>query len=154
MKKLEVYLAGLISTDFPLSLEWRPIAAAQLEAAGFAVRSPLAGKGNLKCVTTDGGITSTVTSNRSITLRDYRDVSECDIILAHLGLFLSKRPLVGTIAELAWAWQLRKPVIAVAADDDYLMRKHPFISEFVSQYVSTESEACEFITDYYGRVKP
>jgi len=148
--KRKVYLAGLISTDFPESLEWRDRVTPILEKAGFEVRNPLAGKGNLKCVTTDGGITTTVTTNRSIVLRDRRDVRESDIILAHLETFKSTRPLVGTIVELGWAWEDRTPIVAVAVGDNYLMRKHPFISEFVTQYWPTEQEAVDFIIRYYG----
>ena len=72
-------------------------------------------------------------------------------MLTHLETFGSARPLVGTIAELAWAWDQRTPVVAICAKDNYLMRKHPFISEFVSMYVETEEEAIEFLRRYYGR---
>lgn len=149
MKRV-VYLAGLISTDFPVSLAWRDKAALVLEEAGFEVRNPLAGKGNLKCITADGGITTTVTSNKSIILRDRRDVRESDIILVHLETFGSTRPLVGTIVELGWAWEDQTPVVAVALEENYLMRKHPFISECVSQYWKTLEEAVDYIIRYYG----
>lgn len=149
MKRI-VYLAGLISTDYPESLDWRDRVTLVLEAAGFDVRNPLAGKGNLKCATSDGGITTTVTSNKSIVLRDRRDVRESDVILAHLSTFGSPRPLVGTIVELGWAWEDQTPIVAVAAADDYLMRKHPFISEFVTQYWADLDEAVDFIIRYYG----
>lgn len=150
MSKRIVYLAGLIATEFPESLEWRKRVQPQLEAAGFEVRTPLAGKKNLKAETTDGGITTTVTSNTSIVLRDYRDVCESDIILAHLEVFGCPRPSCGTYSELAWSWQLRKPVVAIAKEDNYLMRKHPFISSFVAQYWPDEQAAVDYIIRYYG----
>lgn len=150
MKKRVVYLAGLISTDHPESLEWRTRITPRLEAAGFEVRTPLAGKGNLKCVTKDGGITATTTTNRAICLRDRRDVREADVILASLELFGSQRPLVGTLVELGWAWDDGTPVIAAVAEDNYLMRKHPFISEFVTKYEPTIDAAVDFIIHYYG----
>lgn len=149
MKRI-VYLAGFISTDYPESIEWRNRVTPVLEEAGFEVRNPLAGKGNLKCLTTDGGITTTVTSNKSIVLRDRRDVREADIVLAHLENFGSPRPLVGTITELGWAWDDQTPVVAVAAKENYLMRNHPFISEFVSQYWETIDDAVDYIIRYYG----
>lgn len=150
MKRV-VYLAGLISTDYPASLEWRNAVTPVLEEAGFEVRDPLAGKGNLKCVTKDGGITSTITENKSIVLRDRRDVREADVILVHLENFGSPRPLMGTLVELGWAWDDQTPVVAVAAPENYVMRKHPFISEFVSQYWPTLDEAVHFIISYYGQ---
>lgn len=149
--KRTVYLAGLISTDYPESLEWRDRVTPVLEDAGFEVRNPLDGKGNLKCVTSDGGITSSVTSNKSIILRDRRDVRESDIILAHLETFGSPRPLVGTIVEIGWAWDDQTPVVAVASADNYLMRKHPFVSECVTQYWNTVGGAVDFIIRYYGQ---
>lgn len=153
MKKRVIYLAGLISTDCPESLDWRTRVAPRLEEAGFEVRTPLAGKGNLKCVTNDGGITSSVATSRSICLRDRRDVREADVILANLELFGSQRPLVGTVVELGWAWDDRTPVIAAVDENNYLMRNHPFISEFVTKYCPTIDDAVEFIIKYYGSAK-
>ncbi|MGV0949064.1 MAG: nucleoside 2-deoxyribosyltransferase [Azonexus sp.] len=150
MKKRIVYLAGLISTDHPESLTWRDRVTPKLEAAGFEVRTPLAGKKTLKADTSDGGITTSVTSNRAICLRDRRDVREADVVLANLELFGSPRPLVGTVVELGWAWDDKTPVVAAVAEDNYLMRKHPFISEFVTQYWPTIDEAVDFVIRYYG----
>lgn len=150
MKKRVVYLAGLISTDCPESLEWRLRIAEKLEAAGFEVRTPLAGKKDLKSKTNDGGITSTTTTNRAICLRDRRDVRESDVILASLELYGSNRPLVGTLVELGWAWDDKTPVIAAVKEDNYLMRQHPFISEFVTKYEPTVEDAADFIIRYYG----
>jgi nucleoside 2-deoxyribosyltransferase len=151
MKQRIIYLAGLISTDVIESLEWRKRVAPILQESGFEVRTPLSGKQNLKTDSPDGGITSLSSNSKSICLRDRRDVSECDIMLVHLETFGCERPLVGTIAELAWAWDQRTPVVAICKADNYLMRRHPFISEFVSMYVETEEEAVEFLRRYYGR---
>jgi len=151
MKQRIVYLAGLISTEFPESLEWRKRLAPILEESGFEVRTPLFGKQNLKSDSPDGGITSGSATAKSICLRDRRDVRECDIMLTHLETFGSPRPLIGTIAELAWCWDQRTPVVAICAVDNYLMRKHPFVSEFISHYCETEDEAVDFLRRYYGR---
>jgi len=150
MKKRVIYLAGLISTDFPESLAWRERVIPQLEAAGFEVRTPLAGKKNLKSESKDGGITSTQTTNRAIVLRDRRDVREADIILANLEVFGCPRPSIGTYCELAWAYDDRTPVVAAVADDNYLLHNHPFLSEFVTKYCATLSDALDFIIKYYG----
>ena len=150
MKQRIVYLAGLISTEYPESLEWRKRIAPILADSGFDVRTPLFGKHNLTSNSPDGGITSNLDTSMSICLRDRRDVRECDIVLINLLTFGCPRPLVGTIAELAWSWDQRTPVVAICDKNDYLMRKHPFISEFVSRYVETEEEAIEFLRRYYG----
>lgn len=151
MKQRIVYLAGLISTDTPESLEWRIRIAPLLQDAGFEVRTPMFGKKKLDCDSKDGGLTSSSASSKSIVLRDRRDVRESDIILVHLETFGCTRPLVGTVCELAWAWDQRTPVVAICKPDNYLMRKHPFISEFVSHYADNEEEALDFLRRYYGR---
>jgi len=144
-----IYLAGLISTDYPASLEWRQYAESELAAAGATVLNPLRGKANLCEVSLDGGVTFPERTARDIILRDHSDIQAADTILVHLEDFGSPRPLIGTLYELAWCWQLRKPVVAVAKADNYLMRTHPFVSESVAHYLPTIEEAIEFIKSYY-----
>lgn len=153
MKRI-VYLAGLIATEFPESLNWRTRIAPLLVDAGFEVRTPLFGKQNLHTDTLDGGITSTSASSKDIILRDRRDVRECSVMLTHLELFGSPRPLLGTIAELAWAWDQKTPVVGIAADNNYLVRKHPFMVEFISHYVRDEEEAVDFLRRYHAHYVP
>ena len=144
-----VYLAGLISTNHPQSLEWRDDAAFKLDSGwGIDSLSPLRGKD--MTTSKDGGLTCAEQSSKSIILRDYNDIVQADVMLANLNLWGSTRPLTGTIMELAWAWQMKMPVVAVCAKDDALMRQHPFINECVSHYCETMEEAIEFIGRYYA----
>ena len=144
-----IYLAGLISTDYPGSLEWRQYAESELLAAGAIVLSPLRGEGNLVELSPDGGLTTPKRTSRDVILRDHSDIQVADTVLVHLEDFGSPRPLMGTLYELAWCWRLRKPVVAVAKADNYLMRTHPFVSESVAHYLPTIEEAVEFIKSYY-----
>lgn len=144
-----VYLAGLMSTDYPESFQWRWEIAPLLKKHNFNVVSPLFGKPNIFNDTKDGGITSSSSSSKSILLRDRRDVREADVVLVHLETFGSPRPLVGTIAELAWAYDQQTPVVAIAAPLNTLMRTHPFIKEFVAEYVADIHEAVAFLARYY-----
>jgi nucleoside 2-deoxyribosyltransferase len=146
MKK--IYLAGLISTDYPASLEWRDKITPYLEGAGFEVLSPMRGKKAFKLV--NGGLVDPNLSSKDIITRDYHDVEGSDVILMHLDGFGSPRPLLGTICEMAWAWQLKKPVVAIAAEDNTLMRLHPFVKETVSHYFTTVEDAASFAANYYG----
>lgn len=148
--KRTIYLAGLISTEFPESLNWRERIAPQLIKLGFNVRSPMSGKKNLKNDSPDGGISSSRLTSRDIILRDRRDVREADIVLAHLETFGSPRPLLGTIAELAWAFDQQTPVVGITAPGNYLMRKHPFMEQFVSHFVESEDEALGFLWQNFG----
>lgn len=154
MKRGTVYLAGLISTEFLASLEWRKLVTPVLREQGFDVLDPLRGKEDLSYASMDGGLNHKDLTPSDIVLRDYNDVKNSDIILMNLNTFGSTRPLLGTIAELAWAWYLRIPVVAVASSDDKLMRNHPFVKEFVAHYcvdLFGEEGALEFINCHYGR---
>ena len=58
--------------------------------------------------------------------------------------------MIGTIAELAWAWQLQIPVVAVIYPDNHLMTFHPFIREFVAHSFESVEYAADFVISYYG----
>jgi nucleoside 2-deoxyribosyltransferase len=158
-KQPTVYLAGLISTDHPESLAWRTRAEATLIEAGFPVRSPMRGKEKLSEVSPDGGVTNPALTSSDIILRDYNDILSCDILLTHLSLFGSLRPMIGTLFELGWAWQMRKPVIGISPSSlelfekqqFKLMRSHPFVTQAISHYFETEDEAVDFIINQWRR---
>jgi len=144
-----VYLAGLISTTHPESLAWRDEAAFRLvENCGLDVLSPVRGKD--MATSTDGGLSTPEQTNKSIILRDYNDIQQADILLVNLNLWGSSRPLVGTLMELAWAWEMKMPVVAVCSKGDRLMRDHPFVQECVSHYCETVEEAIDFIGRYHA----
>ena len=144
-----VYLAGLISTDHPESLTWRDEAAFRLvESWGLDVLSPVRGKD--MTTSKDGGLSTPEQTSKAIILRDYNDIQQADLMLVNLNLWGSPRPLVGTLMELAWAWEMKMPVVAVCAKSDSLMRDHPFIQECVSHYCETVEEAIEFIGRYHS----
>lgn len=149
MSKPVVYLAGLISTDVSKSLQWRVDVKPRLEDLGFEVLSPMRGKDPAKLVR--GGVVDPSLTARDIVLRDFNDIRRSTVILAHLEVFGGSRPLLGTIAELAWAWQLNIPVVGIADFDNvHNMQNHPFTREFISHYFTTHWEAADFIAHYYG----
>jgi len=145
----KVYLAGLISTERPASLQWRLDIAPKLQELGAYILSPMRGKQNLAKTSKDGGITDPALSPKDIILRDFDDVKRADIILVHLDTFGSDRPLTGTIYELGWAWQMQKPVVAIAAANNLLMRNHPFVKETIAHYCETQDEALEIMRRHY-----
>lgn len=143
-----IYLAGLISSDYPESLEWRSEASYVLRVH-FNVLDPLRGKGDLKEVSPDGGLNHPRLTAADIILRDYNDVAKSDLILVHLDDFGSPRPLIGTIVELGWAWLMKKPVVAIAKESNQLMRTHPFVVQCVAHYFQTLSQAVTFCIAEY-----
>lgn len=64
-------------------------------------------------------------SSKLIFNSDYKDVQECDIIVCDLTDI--KSPSVGCCFEIAWAFQLRKPIFIVS--DIPESNLHPFIRE-------------------------
>ena len=150
MKLPTVYLAGLISTTAPYSLSWRQEAEASLVDVA-TVLSPVRGKGNLFTESTDGGVTSNVLTSSDVILRDYQDIRKSDVILVHLELFGSDRPMMGTLFELAWAWEHRTPVVAIASPTNTLMRTHPFIVQAVSHYCADLDSALDILLMHYLR---
>jgi nucleoside 2-deoxyribosyltransferase len=149
MTKGIVYLAGLISTDYPASLQWREEVTPVLLEAGFKVLSPMRGKNAVELI--NGGLHDPSLTSKDIVFRDYHDVAASTVLLAHLEVWDSPRPMIGTIAELSWAWLLKIPAVAVAWEYNLLMREHPFLKEFVSHYFPTVEDATDFVISYYGR---
>ena len=145
-----IYLAGLISTQKPESLSWRIEAESKLKDIAN-ILSPMRGKENLVKTSKDGGITDPSLTPKDIIYRDFGDVKEADVILVHLDNFGSERPLTGTIYELGWAWLLQKPVVAIASEDNKLMRTHPFVYDTVAHYCATLDDAIDVIRKHYCR---
>lgn len=143
-----IYLAGLINSNVLESLQWRIDAEIQLNDV-FKIISPLRGKLDLAKITNDGGLNTTFTTHNDITLRDFNDIKQSDILLAHLELWNSSRSLLGTIAEMAWFWEWKKPIIAICKEDNTYMRTHPFVVSFVTHFLPSVDEAIDFLRLYY-----
>jgi nucleoside 2-deoxyribosyltransferase len=140
-----VYLAGLISPNYPESLHWRITASVKLASVGFRVIIPR----DMHKARGDGVDCVSVTA-RDIVLRDFHDLESADVILANLELFGETRQSVGTHMELGWSWFLKKPVVAVCSEMNRVMRTHPFVTETVAHYFSDLDKAIEFLIHFYG----
>jgi len=73
--------------------------------------------------------------------KDYRCVELCDLIIVNMDTFGQDRPLTGTICELAWGWQLHKPIIMITTEPKY--KFHPFLKYFASWIVDSVDELLE-----------
>ncbi len=128
-----VYLAGHMSkSELEKTIVWRK------EIRSYYVNKdwdivwldPYNGK-CLESISNDG-LKSSVPPH-AILHRDYKCVQDADLIVANMDTFGSNRSPCGTISELAWAWQMRKPIIMITKDKNYI--DHPFMSEFASWIV-------------------
>ena len=72
------------------------------------------------------GLKSHIPAN-AIIMGDYLSVSKADIIVANMDTFGASRPSVGTQWEMAWAWQLKKPIVLISDNENYI--HHPFTGQ-------------------------
>ena len=149
---MKVYLAGTINTNDDYFQRWRKEAAAYLKNYGILPLSPLAQKE--ACTSTDGGITSNI-PNEDILFRDYTMVRSAHILLANLKLIGDSgdpvtKPFIGTFFEIAWAWEAKKPIIAVVEPDNYLFARHPFLHGTVTHRFDTLEAALSNIVSYWN----
>ena len=88
----------------------------------------------------------------TIVHKDYKCVEICDLIIVNMDTFGQDRPLTGTICELAWGWQLHKPIIMITDEDKY--RIHPFLEYFASWIVSSVDEMLDkkIINQFYKAI--
>ena len=81
-------------------------------------------------------------TQKGIVGRDFFDVRRADIVLANfLG---ATRPSIGSMFEIAWAFQLRKPVV-VAMEATGNPHDHAFVREACDFRVQTIEQACRTI---------
>lgn len=148
-----IYLAGNISAD-PATYKWRDEATKLLEK-DYTILNPAANKFNkemLKAHRKEGDQEKFVEDavNRSqhvLIVKDYQLIASADIILVNVQIVTPEKPPLGTVFELAWAWQLKKPVIAIVGDNLY--SKHPFPAAVFSATAETVSEACGLIQYFF-----
>jgi len=130
----KIYLAGYISGNkIKECSEWREkILKYYRLTRDIKFINPLNGH-DIKSISKNG-LTSDI-PNKGIIYKDYKSVIESDLIVVNLDTFGEDRPLIGTVSELAWAWERKIPVIAFGGLDYY--NKHPFLEEFITIYTNT-----------------
>lgn len=150
MKK-RIYLAGLISTDQPESFSWRKEFSEKLletwtGRAHFEVLDPTRQKDSEDLLY--GGLVTRNMNCRAVVLRDYNDIRVSDILVAHLGNFGGSRDPLGTVCEMAWAWEKRIPVLAITDTASFVMRHHPFVREFATEEFENVDSAVRYILKF------
>jgi len=133
-----VYLAGPIDgLSYAEGIEWRQHAQKDLAVHGIKGMSPQRGKGyiadfaeiagEMDFSKQEGLTDNPMSTSRGILARDKFDALNCSVLfVSFLG---ATRVSTGTIMEIAWAYQLNKPIVVVVEDDDTLHRNHPMLRE-------------------------
>lgn len=161
--KYKVYLAGPITgSTFEEAQNWRTEVAQKLEykdclmpdldgAIHVPARSNiecltplrgnehLIGKGTINCHAYDEDPTTT---GKGITRRDMRDVLVSDCVFVNL-LNTGNRISVGTVMEIAWAYQNRIPLVCVMEKDN--KHHHAMVDECCTYIVTTLEEGIKLV---------
>jgi nucleoside 2-deoxyribosyltransferase len=150
---LRVYLAGYIQGEvIDQCLAWRKRIREYYQHWKAKEKFPIVWldplSGEEACEISPDGLHSSLPT-QAIVHKDYVCVEKADLIVANMDRFGKSRQLTGTICELAWAWQLHKPIIMITNEEQY--RDHPFLKYFSSWTVSSVDELLEkkIINEFY-----
>lgn len=150
---MKIYLAGYISgAKLKECAEWRKQIREHFDLKSkwhgeITFLDPL-NKKDFNQINIDG-LKSNI-PGKAFVKRDHKCVKIADLLIANLNTFGEKRPLTGTIYELAWAWMYKTPVIVITNDVNY--KHHPFIQDTACIIVKSVDEILDkkYIQYYYG----
>ena len=144
-----VYLAGPITgLSYDGAQDWRDVAKRVLAESHVKAVSPLRSKEYLRgipALTADCagyGDLNCMSSPRGIMTRDHYDATQSDALL--VNLLGSTRVSIGTVMEIAWAWDNGLPVV-VAMEKEGNPHEHAMITEAIGFRVTTLEEAIQVI---------
>jgi len=151
---ISVYLAGPI-TDCNLyeANDWRNAFIGKLRAMGVRGISPL------RCEPLHGERYAAsyndprFGSPKAIGSKNFMDVQRCDLTLAYFPEAETERRVsIGTIAEVGWAFAMRKPVIIVS--EHKTITEHPVLIATSSWMLPTLDDAFDTINGLFGEYRP
>lgn len=157
MKPL-VYLAGAIAgLSYGEAVDWRAGARNILQERGIETLDPMRAKSALGSLN-DGRISSdfhdyarygAFFTSQGIMTRDLNDVQRCDALL--VNLLELRKPSLGTIMELAWAYALQKPAVVAIERTGNPHDNHPMIAAAMPFRVETLVEAIDSVAIILNR---
>ena len=147
MKGRSVYLAGSIGgISYGQATEWREQAAAELAKAGITAYSPMRAKAFLQG---EQNLTwlmdhwqNPMATSKGIMARDFNDCTTADVVLFNLKG--QTRGSLGTVMEIAWAFDRKIPVVMVAEPDNIHVA-HPMLVEAINFRVDTLEQGLEIV---------
>jgi len=141
-----VYLAGAITgLTYKGATDWREAVAKELDSDKVETLSPMRGKafllnaGVLHSGTYDANV---ISSGKGIMRRDHFDCTRASAVLVNL-LGSGERISIGTVMEVAFAYDHKIPVICVMEQDN--KHNHVMFNEGCTYVVRTLEEAVELI---------
>lgn len=140
-----VYLAGPITgCTYDECVGWRKDFS-RLMPPSIECYSPMRGKHPLKEKgVIEGSYPDNLFTNEvGIMKRDFWDCTRAAVILVNLKD--TPKVSIGTVMELAWAYQAGIPVVAVLAEDDDIHGTHPMIRQAIAFRVTDLQQAADAV---------
>lgn len=148
---MKIYLARPISGySYDEVVNYYDSTVSYLKTLGYDVLYPMCGKGYLRneIKFKAEGYGQPLSTNRAIVGRDRWMVHQADVVLANLTE--SQHVSIGTVCELAWAFDNKKHVIIVMEKEN--IHRHAFVIEFADVIFETSEEALAYLAEL-SRVK-
>lgn len=140
-----VYLAGPITgCSYDGCTDWRERFEKELTNETTQALSPMRGKNYLAgldeiALDYPGHVMS---CQHGIMVRDHFDTKRCVILV--VNLLGADKVSIGTVMEIAWAWDNQIPVVCMMEDEGNL-HDHPMLREAIGFRVKTEDEALHIV---------
>ena len=114
-----------------------------LESWGYTVLNPLTAKGHLRTERTFKAkdYRHPISTNRAIIGRDRWMVGQADIV--YMNLSEAEFASIGCMFELAWAYELKKHIIAVVPEGN--IHQHAFVLQAADIIFQEVNEALEYL---------
>ena len=141
---MRIYVAGAISGGKVEDVKsYFTNMSKELSSYGFDVLSPMTGKGKLRTSDTYRAMDypDPIATNRAIIGRDRWMVGQADVIFCNLSG--ATRVSIGSMMELAWAYELRKHIVLVMEKDN--IHQHAFVKMVADIIFETSEEALEYL---------
>lgn len=148
-----VYLAGPIAgLSYGAATDWRGLVSSDLNSDKVECLSPMRGKAFLKetQVLSAGGYQhNAMSTDKGINRRDFFDCTRADCVL--INFLGAQKVSIGTVMEVAWAFQARKPVVCVMEPGN--VHEHCMINDCITYKVGTLEEASRLIKWLFNDMK-
>jgi len=142
---VKIYLAGIIDGEKiknckawrkKITLHYTNWKDSKSNYGNICFLDPVNGEENIS----KDGLTSHVPS-KAILIKDYNAIKNCDLVVVNMNTFGVKRPPIGTIMEIAFAFEFKKPIFMITKEKIY--KKHSFVSNMVDWYFDSVDDLLE-----------
>jgi len=153
-----IYLCGQISVAAPETFEWRKrVREYFVNRKDFDIIDPCMDDFNREMLEKEVEDRAQVYKTKGIKLivpRDRLYVEKSTIGMCNLNLYDPKKPMIGTMYELAWYFDASEKAVIGIFDGDPtkdVYCNHPFVQRVIDVWTKDEKEACEVLEYYFTK---